>query len=167
MPQSFYVFLYLTTISKGANKGPDLASTLMETNNNPPYLSLQTRKENYRNKCLASSFTIPSGTGFWGRPVKGGSIHSEKLWFPRPIDWNPAPLPSIPYFLPFSLSFSTLSCLSLFFAMSSSLTSLCFHVLQSGSQKTAVVFSPFVTVKSSKISKSKSCSLASGGERFH
>lgn len=32
MPQSFYVFLYLTAISKGANKAPDLASTHMETN---------------------------------------------------------------------------------------------------------------------------------------
>lgn len=123
MPQGFSVFRYLTVISKGTSGTPALASTHMETN----ITHLTPPCKPGGNKCLASSFIIPSGTGFWGQISKGWEQSEWEAVVPRPIDWNPAPLPSVPYFLPFSLSFSARSCLSVFLAISSSLTSLFSH----------------------------------------
>lgn len=112
IPQSFYVFLYLTTISKGANKAPDLASTHMETNITHLTPPCRPGKKTTGTNAWASSFTIPSGTGFWGRSVKGGSVHSEKLWSPGPqteTSFSPFhPLLS-PFFFVILYSFLSLS----------------------------------------------------------
>ena len=145
MPQSFYAFLYPTVVSKGAQEAAALASTHLETNishlipprepgNSAGASAVQLQLCDFqRNGVLRQ---ISKGCGCLERGA--GSPGQVKL-----LRWSTSssPFQSL-FFLSSSLSFSALSCLSFFLAVFSGLTPLCFHVLQSGLQKTAVVFSP-------------------------
>lgn len=145
MTQSFYEFLYLTVISKDASKAPNLASTHLETNIThfiPPWEpgkeSLQKQMLSWQ-LCDFQRFQVLEQIGEGWGDLKGAVV-------PKPADWNHCMANQL-LSLPFPTSallfcHSWLFLVSVSFWLFSPASHLCFHVLQSGLQKIAMVFSP-------------------------
>lgn len=124
LPQSFYVFLYRAVISKRASRLPLTWKPTHPTSSLPVN---QDRK-------LQEQMPAPQLCDSWWVLVLGWICKGWERSEGGPCRGRPAPLPS--------LSFTALSYPSLFLAVSSLLTPLCFHAPQCGPKKTAVVFSP-------------------------